>query len=50
MLTRNPIPDMTTVVNAIKKLDYVEKIFWNGGAYGIDSLASSAFGSCADEY
>ncbi|KAL8760096.1 MAG: hypothetical protein Q9199_000330 [Rusavskia elegans] len=25
---------MTTVVNAIKKLDYVEKIFWNGGAYG----------------
>lgn len=38
MLTQTPILDMTTVVNAIKKLDYVEKIFWNGGAYGTDSL------------
>ena len=25
---------MTTVVNAIKELGYVEKIFWNTGAYG----------------
>ncbi|CAO1605440.1 hypothetical protein XANCAGTX0491_008958 [Xanthoria calcicola] len=29
---------MTTVVNGIKKLGYVEKIFWNTGAYGILGL------------
>lgn len=40
MLSRCPILDMTTVVNTIKKLGYVEKIFWNTGAYGTGSLPS----------